>query len=394
MKKKAAGRADGKNKIGKNEVKKRAAVMNLTWLMVWLLSFAGMAVFYELRCQAVIGAVYQSNPSAGILVTHHMFMAKINSANLTAAASAVWESGYTEHGIFRLTWYTGGKVLLCAGAAVLIGMGILSWRYVRQTGSRDIYEALENCKAEIQKCREESEASQRYAKKRGAQLQEFTENIAHQIKTPLAGLSLLLDVIREEIPQEQTIQNDIAQCFLHVDRIRQFIRQLLTISRIEAGKVRFLKETVCVENLLENVNQAVQAECELSFCNQNPEAQIYADGQWLTEALINLVENACRAAQAAEQPQVEVTAAVHAGKCVIRVEDNGKGFADGDTTHLFDRFETQGDYASFQTGIGLNLAKLVVEAHHGTIQAYNREGKEGAVFRVVLPQFALKQGKV
>ena len=115
MKKKAAGRADGKNKIGKNEVRKRAAVMNLTWLTVWLLSFAGMAVFYELKCQAVIGAVYQSNPSAGILVTHHMFMAKINHENLISAASAVYESGYTEQGIFRLMWYAGGKGFLLAG---------------------------------------------------------------------------------------------------------------------------------------------------------------------------------------------------------------------------------------------------------------------------------------
>ena len=91
MKKKAAGRT--KNQFGKNEVRKRAAVMNLTWLVVWLLSFAGMAVFYELKCQAVIGAVYQSNPSAGILVTNHMFMAKINYENLISAASAVYESG-------------------------------------------------------------------------------------------------------------------------------------------------------------------------------------------------------------------------------------------------------------------------------------------------------------
>ena len=81
MKKKAAGRT--KNQFGKNEVRKRAAVMNLTWLVVWLLSFAGMAVFYELKCQAVIGAVYQSNPSAGILVTNHMFMAKINYVHTT-----------------------------------------------------------------------------------------------------------------------------------------------------------------------------------------------------------------------------------------------------------------------------------------------------------------------
>ena len=62
--------------------------------------------------------------------------------------------------------------------------------------------------------------------------------------------------------------------------------------------------------------------------------------------------------------------------------------------NLFDRFETQGDYASFQTGIGLNLSRLVVEAHSGTIQAYNRQDGQGAVFRVVLPQFALKQGKI
>lgn len=85
------------------------------------------------------------------------------------------------------------------------------------------------------------EAALRYTKRKEEQVQKFTENIAHQIKTPLAGLSLLLDVIREEIPQEQTIQNDMLQCFLHVERIKEFIRQLLTISRIEAGKVRFYK---------------------------------------------------------------------------------------------------------------------------------------------------------
>ena len=396
MKKKAAGRT--KNQFGKNEVRKRAAVMNLTWLVVWLLSFAGMAVFYELKCQAVIGAVYQSNPSAGILVTNHMFMAKINYENLISAASAVYESGYTEQGILWLTWYAGGKGFLLAGIVILAVMGLLSWRYVKKIGGSDVYALLESDKVQIKKCREELEAALRYTKRKEEQVQKFTENIAHQIKTPLAGLSLLLDVIREEIPQEQTIQNDIAQCFLHVERIKEFIRQLLTISRIEAGKVRFIKEPVSISGLFENVRQAVQTDCKLTFDCEDKDAQIYADGQWITEALINLVENACRAARAAqqmqEQPEVKIVAVVHVDKCVIKVVDNGNGFADGDTTHLFDRFETQGDYASFQTGIGLNLSRLVVEAHSGTIQAYNRQDGQGAVFRVVLPQFALKQGKI
>ena len=94
------------------------------------------------------------------------------------------------------------------------------------------------------------------------------------------------------------------------------------------------------------------------------------------------------------QPEEKIVAVVHADKCVIKVVDNGNGFADGDTAHLFDRFETQGDYASFQTGIGMNLSRLVVEAHSGTIQANNRQDGQGAVFWVVLPQFALKQGKI
>ena len=192
MKKKAAGRT--KNQFGKNEVRKRAAVMNLTWLVVWLLSFAGMAVFYELKCQAVIGAVYQSNPSAGILVTNHMFMSKINYENLISAASAVYESGYTEQGILWLTWYAGGKGFLLAGIVILAVMGLLSWRYVKKIGGSDVYALLESDKVQIKKCREELEAALRYTKRKEEQVQKFTENIAHQIKTPLAGLSLLLDV--------------------------------------------------------------------------------------------------------------------------------------------------------------------------------------------------------
>lgn len=177
MKKKAAGRT--KNQFGKNEVRKRAAVMNLTWLVVWLLSFAGMAVFYELKCQAVIGAVYQSNPSAGILVTNHMFMAKINYENLISAASAVYESGYTEQGILWLTWYAGGKGFLLAGIVILAVMGLLSWRYVKKIGGSDVYALLESDKVQIKKCREELEAALRYTKRKEEQVQKFTENIAH-----------------------------------------------------------------------------------------------------------------------------------------------------------------------------------------------------------------------
>ncbi|MBO5459391.1 MAG: hypothetical protein J5981_03975 [Lachnospira sp.] len=80
-------------------------------------------------------------------------------------------------------------------------------------------------------------------------------------------------------------------------------------------------------------------------------------------------------------------------KCVIKVVDNGDGFGEGCEESIFNRFETNGDYQSFNTGIGLNLSKLIIEAHHGTIQAYNSDSK-GAVFRIVIPKFELKRGKI
>ena len=102
--------------------------------------------------------------------------------------------------------------------------------------------------------------------------------------------------------------------------------------------MRFIKEPVSISGLFENVRQAVQTDCKLTFDCADKDAQIYADGQWITEALINLVENACRAARAAqqmqEQPEVKIVAVVHADKCVIKVVDNGNGFATA-TRHIY-----------------------------------------------------------
>lgn len=395
MKRKVYKKAcDGSRLVDKT--RKRAVVVLVVLFTVFVLCMLGVVVYYELKFRSLLGIVYANDQSMGITLTHRMFQTKINGKNLSNALLAVQKSGYTEHGLFYLFWNTGGAVLLFTGAVILSGMAAMAVLFAKGIGNHDVYEKLKTAEQETEKMKKELEMSVEYAGKRNKQLQEFTENIAHQIKTPLAGLSLSLEVLREELKTgefAENIENDMNQCFLHVSRIKEFIQRLLKISRMESGKVIFVHEDINIYDMLMCAKEAVQNTCPVHICCTNQEYIVNGDSQWLMEAFINVIENACWYAKQGEAPFVNIVVQCFENKCVVTVEDNGPGFQEQQADRIFNRFETNGDYQSFHVGIGLNLSKLIIKAHHGTIQAYNREGNKGAVFRIVIPRFLLKRGK-
>lgn len=202
-------------------------------------------------------------------------------------------------------------------------------------------------------------------------------NIAHQIKTPITAISLAVQM-KQDKPEEQ--QEQIRR---QVMRLTHLEEALLLLSRIDAGTLTFRKERVDVFTLLtmaaDNLQELFyQAGVGISIPELG-EMTIYADFDWTMEAVMNLLKNCmehtppggCVYCQYAQNPLYTQ----------MMIWDLGEGFVKEDIPHLFERFYRGQNAANGGIGIGLALAKEIVEAQNGTIRAENRtEG--GACFEI------------
>ena len=113
---------------------------------------------------------------------------------------------------------------------------------------------------------------------------------------------------------------------------------------------------------------------------------INADEEWIREAFINIIQNSSELCD-----KVKVKAVCRDDKCIVNIKDNGSGFEEDRIPYIFDRFETTGSAAAGHAGIGLNLSRLIIKAHHGTVDVRNNEDGKGAVIRVQIPNMFLRE---
>lgn len=105
------------------------------------------------------------------------------------------------------------------------------------------------------------------------------------------------------------------------------------------------------------------------------------------EAIANVIGNSADYIKNIHDGKVYITAGCDERKVVIRIEDNGKGLTVKDQDDIFDRFSTTRNSASdMHVGLGLNLSRLIIEAHYGIIKAGNSEEYGGAEFTIILPK--------
>jgi signal transduction histidine kinase/ligand-binding sensor domain-containing protein/DNA-binding response OmpR family regulator len=216
----------------------------------------------------------------------------------------------------------------------------------------------------------------------------FFANISHEFRTPLTLiLGPLQKLLARHGDEESTREINIAQ--KNALRLQQLIDQLLTLSRIEAGK---LKLQVKEENLVRLVNGyfqsfeslAKQKNIRLEFHADQEEILAYVDQDKMEKVLYNLLSNAFKFTP--EGGRVAVTVGGQRS-AFISITDTGPGISPAHLPHIFDRFYQADDSdARFQegTGIGLALAKELVELHHGEIRVESELGK-GTAFFVLLP---------
>lgn len=341
------------------------------------------AVFYELKFRALAAGLYNKDSSSGEKLIDMMFYNRYSLSDAAKYNSAIMECGYTENGASYMYYRSGQWIIAVIGIIVIAAVMAACIRMIVKIGHNDIYGYVINLGAENQQLKKKQKADERFLVERNEKLQNFTENIAHQIKTPLTALSIALDRLEESGQNRELLE----RCFEQIERIRTFISRLMTISRMEAGKIIMTEQDVNVSSMLcDVVSQLPKNECIITVECDDEDYCINADEEWIREAFINIIQNSSEMCN-----RVEVKAVCRDDKCIVNIKDNGSGFDEDKIPYVFDRFETTGSAAAGHAGIGLNLSRLIIEAHHGTVDVRNNEDGIGAVIRVQIPRYVLKR---
>lgn len=218
-------------------------------------------------------------------------------------------------------------------------------------------------------------------------LKNTIADISHQLKTPLAALNIYNGLLQDEeiSPPEVKEFADLSE--QELDRIETLVQNLLKITRLDAGSVVLEKKTEKIAEMMQDVGRSfayrVEQEQKKLVLSGAEDVSLLCDRDWLQEAVDNLVKNALDHTKSGDTVRVEWNTSP--SMVQIKVSDNGSGIHPEDLYHIFKRFyrsrfsqDTQG------IGLGLPLAKAIVEAHGGSIEVDSELGR-GTTFILNFP---------
>lgn len=218
-------------------------------------------------------------------------------------------------------------------------------------------------------------------------LRRTISDISHQLKTPIAALNIYNGILQQETADAATVREFTSLSEQELDRIESLVQSLLKMARLDAGAITLERAPENVFDLLEHIKRQYSFRAEQEgkeIALEGDEQTVFScDRTWLTEAIGNLVKNALD--HTAQGDRILVLWQQSPCLTQITVEDTGSGIHSEDLYHIFKRFyrsrfskDTQG------VGLGLPLAKSIVEAHQGSIEVHSKLG-QGTAFTINFP---------
>jgi two-component system sensor histidine kinase KdpD len=168
------------------------------------------------------------------------------------------------------------------------------------------------------------------------------------------------------------------------DRLGRLVANLLDITRLESG-IEVRRDAYPLEEIVGSVLQRMERQLRHRRIETHiPEdlPMLYVDDVLIGQLLVNLLENANK--YTPQDAAIELGAEAHGDAITIEVRDRGPGFEEGDERRIFEKFFCRTVKGVRGVGLGLPICRAIVEAHRGTIEAFNRPGG-GAVFQIRLP---------
>ncbi len=361
-----------------------------------------LCLYYNFKQRALTGALYLYDKTAAENYLDELSKMKITQAvgrYVNEGNAAIEKIGYGSKGYSYIFLLSGEICIYIIALLTLSVVFICCMVSIRSmTAHSVIADALAVKERNVileNRLKQENE----YNKKQQRKMQDFIENIAHQIKTPLAAIILNLEFM-QELHMDERMGRLVDESAGSAFRIRDFIRTLLNISRFENKKVIIAADEVIIGSIItDSINNCMNCMIHenqndifiVQYDDKCESAVIYADEMWLVEAIANVIGNSADYIKNIPDGKVYITAGCDERKVVIRIEDNGKGLTVKDQDDIFDRFSTTRNSASdMHVGLGLNLSRLIIEAHYGIIKAGNSEEYGGAEFTIILPRYRLK----
>ncbi len=232
---------------------------------------------------------------------------------------------------------------------------------------------------QIQKMTLRLTESAKAVKEEKANLANSLADISHQLRTPLTAMSLTAAMLHDAgLPADKRVELSRELSRL-LNRTQWLVESLLKLSRLDAGTVKLAADTVAVRPLI--LRAAAPLAIAMDLRSQRLDIRcgtesFTGDLTWTAEALGNILKNCME--HTPEGGAITVSALETALFTQITVEDTGPGFAQQDIPHLFERFYKGSNASENSYGIGLALARTVITAQNGTVQAMN--GTIGARF--------------
>ena len=214
-------------------------------------------------------------------------------------------------------------------------------------------------------------------------------DLAHELRTPLASMRATIEAVNDGIlpPDETTLATLTDQS----QRLHRLVGDLSAVSRAEERQLNLRPVRVSVQDLASEAAAAARPRFDAKGITLTADkgraiGEVLVDPDRLAEALGALLDNALR--HTGKGGTVTITTTGHNNRCQIAVTDTGDGFEPDVAAQLFERFY-RGDSSrtvnGAGSGIGLTIAKAIIEAHHGQLRAHSQGPGRGASFDVILP---------
>lgn len=222
------------------------------------------------------------------------------------------------------------------------------------------------------------------SEKEKEQLSNSLADISHQLKTPLTSIRIMLDNILENPEMEKEVREDfLKDISKQMEWISSLVISLLKMAKFDAGSIKMENEEINVKELINNIvsNLSILLEVkEVQVVTDIDENSTFiADYKWQLEALTNIVKNAIEYSN--PNSKIYITVENNAVFLKIKIRDMGKGIEKKDIKHIFERFYKTKNNHEESIGIGLSLAKTIIEQNNGYIKVDSEIGK-GTIFEI------------